>query len=115
MHQAIEHKKEVSPRDEFVAPLKSHARFVTGAHEEFVNTHFVGNFFEGLLRVNDGEGDQNRARPGRNLVNIEPEPVGKKDDLRWDRGNCVVVVLPQETEINLGEGVDLGNAAKFKD
>src|SRR4029077_5838383 len=51
----------------------------------------------------------------RNLVDVEPEPIRKQHDLRRDRRARIVVVLPEETEIKLGEGVDLGDATHLQD
>src|SRR6185503_8922488 len=47
-------------------------------------------------------------------VDVEPEPVGEENYLGRNRRNGVVIVLAEETKINLGEGVDLGDAAKLK-
>ena len=51
------------------------------------------------------------ARPRRDLVDVEVEPVGKENDLRRNRRHSVVVILPERTEIDLGEGVAFHHAA----
>ena len=53
----------------------------------------VRNFLERLLGVSDRQRHQNGARPRRNLIDVEPEPVGKQHDLRRNRRNRVLVVL----------------------
>ena len=92
-----------------------HAGFIAAAHKKFFHTHFAGNFLERLFRVANRERYQNRARPRGNLVDVEPEPLGKQHDFGRNRGNSVVVVLPKEAQIDLGKGVDLGDAAHLKD
>ena len=57
---------------------------------------------------------QNGPRPRRNFVNIEPEPVGKQHDLRRNRRNRVIVILPEETKIDLGKCIDFGDAAHLQ-
>src|SRR6202044_4184889 len=92
-----------------------HARFLHASNKQFFDTHFLRNFLERLLGVADGKGHENSSGPGRNLVDFEPEPVGKKNDFRrngWDR---VVVVLPEEAKIDFGEGIDFSDAAEFED
>ena len=91
-----------------------HARFVAAAHEEFIDPHFVGKLLERLLCVADGQRDQDGSRPRRDLGDIETEPVGKQDDLRRNCRNRVVVVLPKEAKINLGKGIDFGDAAHLQ-
>src|SRR4029077_6339449 len=60
------------------------------------------------------KGNRDGPRPGRNLVDVEPEPVGKQDDFWRDGGDGIVVVLPEKTEIDLGKCIDLGDAAQFE-
>ena len=114
VHHTVDDQKEIPPGDRLLAPLKMHSRTVAAAEEEFVDVHLFRNFLERLSRVQDRERNQDGARPGGNLVDVEPEPVGKQDDLRRNGRNGVVVVLPEEAEIDFGEGVDLGDPAHFE-
>src|SRR5208337_4331733 len=91
-----------------------HARLVAPANEELFHSHFARNLLERLFGVADRKRHQNGARPRRNLVDIEPEPVGKQHDLRRNRRDRVVIVLPEETEIDLGKCIDFGHAAHLK-
>ena len=91
-----------------------HARFVAPADEQLFHAHFVGNLLEWLLGVADRKRHQDSARPRRNFVDIEPEPVRKQHDLRRNRGHRVVIVLPEETEIDLGKCIDFGHAAHLE-
>ena len=91
-----------------------HPRLLAPAHKELFHSHFVRNFLEGLLRVADRKRHQDGARPRRNLVDIEPEPVGKQHDLRRNRRHRIVIVLSKETEIDLGECIDFGDATHFE-
>ncbi len=84
------------------------------ADKKLFDSHFLGNLLERLLRVADRKRHQNGARPRRNLVDVEPEPIGKQHDLRRNRRHRIVIVLPEETEIDLGECIDFGHAAHFK-
>src|SRR5436305_541073 len=84
---------------------RAHAGFVASADVKFVDAHLVWNFFEWLFRIDNRERNQNGARPRRNFVDVEPEPVGEKNDLWRDRGDSVVIVLTQEAEINFSECV----------
>ncbi len=70
-----------------------------------------GNLLERLFGVDDGQRHEDGARPRRDFVDIEVEPVGKEDDLRRDGGDGVVVVLAERAEIHLGEGVARDDAA----
>src|ERR1700675_3965749 len=91
-----------------------HAGFVPTAGEQLGDTHFVRNLLKWLFRVSDGKRHQNGPRPGRNLVDIEPEPIGKQHNLWRNRGNCVVIVLTKKAEIDLGEGIDLCNSTHLE-
>src|SRR5579872_1588202 len=92
-----------------------HARLQHAADKEFFDTHLTRNFLERLLGVADGKRHQNGARPGRNFVDIKPEPVGEKNDLGWNCRDCIVVVLPEEAEIDFGECINFGDSAEFED
>ena len=91
-----------------------HTRLVAAADKKLFHSHFVGNLLERLLGVADRKRHQNGARPRRNFVDVEPEPVGKQHDLRRNRRHRIVIVLPEETEIDLGKCIDFGHAAHFK-
>ena len=111
---AVEQQKEVSPTDELLRPAQLQV-LLAAADKQLVNPHLGRNFFERLFRVSDGERHQNAARPGRNFVDVEPEPIGEQDDLRRNGGHTVVVVLSEEAQINLGESIDFADATKFED
>src|SRR5215469_6624368 len=91
-----------------------HARPVAPADEKFFNARLVRQLLERLLRVTDGKRYEDGARPGRNFVDVEPEPVWKQHDFGWDCRTGVVIVLPEKTQIELGECIDCGDAAHFK-
>src|SRR5579862_150194 len=95
--------------------MQVHARLVTPPDEKLVNRHLIRDFLERLLGVTDRERDEDGAGPRGNLVNIEPEPLGKKYDLGRNRWNGVVIVLAKKAKINLGESVDLGNTTELED
>src|SRR5258708_6367319 len=114
VRHAIEDEKEITPGDDLLRPVQVHARLVHAAQEKFFDTHFAGDFLKWLFRIADGKRHQNSARPGRNLVDVEPEPVGKKNDLGRNGWHRVVIVLAEETEIDLGECIDFGDAAHLK-
>src|SRR5205807_2571133 len=88
--------------------------FVAPAYEKVFHSRLVGQLLKRFLRITDGKRHQNRTRPRRDFVDVEPEPVGKQHNLRRDGRNGIVVVLAEETEVQLGEGVDLGDAAELK-
>src|SRR3984957_15607951 len=94
--------------------MQMHTRLVAPADKKLFHAHFVGDLLERLLRIADRKRHQNGARPRRNFVNIEPEPVRKQHDLRRNRRNRVVVVLPKETQIDLGKCIHFGHAAHGK-
>src|SRR5207237_9302059 len=104
MNHPIEHEEEVAPGEELIAPAQWQARLIAYPYEQLCHAHFVGNLLQRLLGIANRQRHQDGPRPGRNLVDVEPEPIGKKNDLGWDRRNGVVVILAQETEINLSEG-----------
>src|SRR5262249_20843220 len=54
--------------------------------------------------------NQDAARPRRDLIQIEVEPVWKENNLGRYRWHCIVVVLSERTEINLGKGVAFNDA-----
>src|SRR5580698_5866427 len=114
MGHAIEDKEEVAPRKQLFRPAQVHARFLHAADKKFFHAHFAGNFLEWLLRVADRKWNQDGARPRRNFVDIEPEPIGKEDDLRRNGRDSVVVVLTEEAKIDLGECIDFSDAAHLK-
>src|SRR4029077_9190205 len=95
--------------------MQVHARSVTPAHEKLLNSHRIGKLLKGLLCVANRKWHQNGARPGRNLVDVEPEPVGKEDDFRWNGRAGVVIVLTEKAKVELGESIDFGDPAEFED
>src|SRR5258708_1900833 len=111
MSYAIEHQEEIAPRDELLVPFKVQVAAMSSANEEFVNTHLRGKFLQWLFGISDRQRDEKGARPRRNLVDVEPEPVGEEYDLRWNKGNGLPVILAEEAQINFGEGVALSHAA----
>src|ERR1019366_9930604 len=84
------------------------------ADKEFVNSLLRGNVLKRLLGIGDGEWHQKGARPGRDFVDVEPEPLGEQNDLGRNCRDRVVIVLPEEAQVNLGEGVDRSDAAQGK-
>src|SRR6202007_156320 len=90
------------------------ARLLHAADEELFHSHSAGNFLEWFFGVADGEWNQDSSRPRRNLVNVEPEPIWKQDDFGRDRGNSIIIVLPEEAEIDLGKCIDFGASAEFE-
>ena len=113
--ETVEHEKEIAPTDEFLAPLQMKIRVVTAGREEFLNSHLIGNLLKGFLGVGDRERHENAAGPRRNLVDVEPEPIREQYDFRWNCWHCVVVVLAEEAQIDLGEGVDRSDPAETLD
>src|SRR5262252_6207036 len=95
--------------------MQMHARLVHAPDEELFHAHFPWNLLEWLLGVADGQRDQNGARPRRNFVDIEPEPVRKQNNLGRNRRNRIVVILPEEAQIDLGESIDLSDATHLQD
>src|SRR5258706_11151991 len=111
----IQYQEEVAPADELGVPLEVKVRILTAAHEKLIDGHLVGNLLERLLGISDRKWDQDGARPRRDLVNVEPEPIGKEHYLGRDCRHSVVRVLTEETEVKLGKSVDLGDPAEFED
>ena len=91
-----------------------HARLFAPADKQLFDAQLLGDLLERLLGVANRQRHQNGPGPGRNFVDVEPEPLGKKNDLRRNGGDSIVIVLPEETQIDLGKGVDLGDAAHFQ-
>src|SRR4051794_24716697 len=114
VRKPIKKQKEVSPADNVLIPVQVHAGIFFPTHKQLIHSLLCRNFLERLLRVHDRQRNEDRARPRRNLVDIEPAPLGKKNDLRRNGGNRVPVVLPEETQIKLSIGVDGGYAAHFE-
>ena len=114
MRHAVEDQEEIAPRHQLSIPVQVHPRLFHAADEKLFHAHFPRNLLERLFRVANGKRHQYRARPGRNFVDVEPEPVGKQHDLRRNRGDRIVVILSEEAEIYLGERVDFGDAAQIK-
>ena len=112
MGHVIKDEKEVAPTHLFLRPLQVHIAIVASAGKEFLDAHLCRDLFEWLLGVRDRQRNQNRPRPGRNLVDVEPEPVRKEHYLWRNRRYGIVVVLAEEAEIELGESIHLGYAAQ---
>src|SRR4051812_46621566 len=87
---------------------------VSSAYKQLINAHLWRQFFKRLLGVADGKRDQNCPRPGRNLVDVEPEPCRERHDLRRNGRYGIPVILAQETKVELGERVALGHASEFQ-
>ena len=94
--------------------MQVHARLVAPADKELFHPPFDRNLLEWLFRVANRQGYENGARPRRNLVDVEPKPLGKEYDLRRDCRHSIVVVLPKEAQIDFGKGIDFGDPAHFQ-
>ncbi len=81
------------------------------ADKQLVDSLLRRNFLVRLFGVDDGQRNEDGARPRRDFVDIEVEPVGKENDLRRNGGHGIVVVLAERAEIHLGEGVAGDDAA----
>src|SRR5882757_10189008 len=104
-------KKDISPAEDFFpVPLQMEMGIFTAANEELINSLLLREFFERLLRVCDRQRYYDGPGPRGDLIDIEVPPLRKQNELRRNRGNGVVLILAHETEINLGEGVDLSHA-----
>src|SRR6266576_3381610 len=114
MHDTVYQQEEVSPRNFLRRPVQVHARPVASADEKFFNSHFIGKLFKGFLGVADRQWHENGAGPGRNLIDVEPEPVGKEHNLRRNGRTGIVVVLAEEAEIELGESIDFGDPTELE-
>ena len=80
MKQPVHHQEEVPPADYLLSiPTQVQLGIGLAADKELIDASFRRQFFEGLFCVGDGKRHQDGARPGRNLVNVEVAPVGKKD------------------------------------
>ena len=102
MHHAIKQQEEVPPADDLVpVPAQLQARLVAAPDEQLVDSLLRRNFLEGLFGIRDGQRHQDGARPGRDLVNVEVEPLRRKHDLRRNSRDSLIVVLTKRTEINL--------------
>src|SRR6476646_11553999 len=91
-----------------------HARFFAPADKQLFDSQLLGDLLERLLGVANRQRHENGPGPRGNLVDVEPEPPGKKNDFRRDWRDSIVIVLPEETQIDLSEGVDLGDAAHLQ-
>ena len=86
-------------------------RVRAAAYEQLIDSLLRRNLLEWLLGVDDRERNENRPRPRRDFVDVEVEPLRKKNDLRRNRGHGIVVILAERAEIHLGEGVACHHAA----
>src|SRR6185437_5371139 len=78
---------------------------LAAADEKLVDSLLRWNLAERLVRVDDGQRHKNGARPRGNFVDVEVEPIWKKDDLRRNGRHGVVIVLPETAQIHLGKCV----------
>src|SRR5215510_10407161 len=99
MGDVIENQEEVTPTYLLLRPLQMQVAILPSAGEELLDTHFGRDLFEWLLGIGNREWDQNCPRPGRYLVDVEPEPVRKENNLRRNGRHSVVIVLAEEAEI----------------
>src|ERR1700710_2151380 len=95
-------------------PFQMKIRVGTTPNEELFDSLLWRKLLEWFVCVDDRQRHENAARPRGDLVDIEVKPVRKKNDLRWNRRNSVVLVLPQRAEINFSECVALNYAAVRK-
>src|ERR1700686_24545 len=63
MRQAIQHQKEITPRNQLRGPGQMHPRLPPPTDKKLLHSHFVWNFLEWLLRVTNRKWNENRARP----------------------------------------------------
>src|SRR5215475_12583628 len=113
--KAIQTQKEIAPGKYLLVPTQVHTREIFSTDEELIDSHFIRNLLERLFGVSDRKRHQDGARPRRDFVDVEPEPLGKQYDLGRNCGNGIVIILAEKAEINLGKSVDLGYAAQFQD
>ena len=112
MGHAVGHEENVAPGEElFAVYTQAQDGILAAADEKLVNALLGRDLLERLFGVNDGQRNQDAARPRRDLVDIEIKPVGEEDDLRRDGGHGVVVVLAERAEVHFGEGVAGDHAA----
>src|SRR6185437_8541118 len=112
VRHAIGEEEEISPTYSVLfVPAQVEVGVFATADEKFINPMLRRDLLEHLLRVSDGERNQDGSRPRGNLVDIEVEPFGEKDDFRRNRRDCVIFVLAEEAEVDFGEGVALDYAA----
>src|SRR6185369_11516159 len=115
VRDSIDDEERVSPADDLVvAPLQAQRRIMTAIREQFIDRHLVRNLFKRLLGVANRQRDKDGARPRRDLVDVEPEPIRKKRDLRRNCRDRVVVVLTERAQVKLGERINRWNAALAK-
>ena len=95
MEAPVKDEEEIAPGERGLA-VQSEPQVGVGpaANEKLIDSPLGLNLPEGLLCVDDRERNQDRARPGRYLVDVEIKPPREKDDLRRDGGHRIVVVLP---------------------
>ena len=112
MRDAVQQNEKIPPADDLLpVPPQVKIRLLASAHKQLVDALLRRQLLERLLRVHDRERHQHAPRPRRYLIDIEVEPVGEQYDLRRNGGHRVVVVLPERTEIDLGERVALHHTA----
>jgi len=116
MENAVDDEEEIAPGDDALAiHLEAHSGAGASAYIKFVDAVLGRDALEGLLGIDDGQGNQDRARPGGDLVDVEVEPIREKNNLGRDGRYGVVVVFTQGAEVHLGEGVGFYYAAVSQD
>ncbi len=115
VNHTVQNEEEIPPANQFAIPFQAQRTAVPPMRKQLVDIPLVGNFLERLLRVADRKRNQNRARPRRDLVDVEPEPVGKQHNLGRNCRDRIVIVLPKGAEIDLAEGIAGGHAAHGED
>src|SRR6202022_3759126 len=84
LEATIERQKEIPPTKKLLVPIKCEglARCVL---IQRVHTNSARYAKERFMRVENGQRNNDSARPRRHLVNINREPIRKKHQLRRNR------------------------------
>jgi len=79
MHQPIEDDEEVAPAEQTLAvTAQTQDGIGAAANEQLIDSLLSRNLLVWLFGVDDRQRNKNGAGPGRNLVDVEVEPVGKR-------------------------------------
>src|SRR5579875_157229 len=108
----IHNQKDVTPGNGAAIPRQLHPFAVFPTHKKLINGG-VGRYGAiGPQCVDNRERYKNGTRPRRHLIDVEVEPFRHENEFWRDDRNTVPVVLPENGEIELGEGVAVGHSTQ---
>ena len=113
--ELIDAKEEIAPGSGEAAGRIGEAIGGLMIPVEFGDTLFRPKFPHGAEGGDHGQGQDDGARPGGDVIEIEVKPFGEKHDLRRDAGAGVETDLAEAGEIEFGERIAFFGAAQAAD